>query len=75
MLLSVFSVLGTLNVDDDDGDNSTIGSFRVKSSKILIQPDITDSDLLEILNSCFHEKKVLQIYFYFSSSVHWNTGR
>ena len=29
------------------------GSFQVKSSKILIQPDIIDSDFLENLHSCY----------------------
>jgi len=38
------------------------GSFRVKSSKILIQPDITDSDLLEILQLLCPMKKLANFF-------------
>jgi len=45
----------------------TIESFRVKSSRV---PDITDSDLLEILHSCFsHKKNVAKLLFF---SVKWS---
>jgi len=49
-------------------------SFRVKLSKILIQPDVTDSDLLKILQWCPMKKKPSR-YLVFWSSCHWNMGR
>jgi len=50
------------------------GSFSVKSSKILIQPDITYSDLLEIVHICFvtfvPSKKKVAIFILLS--VKWS---
>jgi len=45
------------------------GSFRIKSSRV---PDITDSDLLEILLSCYlcpMKKKYSPIYLFFGQVV------
>jgi len=42
---------------------------------LLIQPDITDSDLLEILHSCFVPWKKNVTKFFSRSSGHWNTDR
>ena len=48
----------------------TYGSFQVKSSKILIQPDIIDSDFLENLHSCYipWKKNSPKVFFF---SVKW----
>ena len=44
-----------------------VGSFRVKSSRV---PHITDSDLLQILHSCYVPgKRKLSTYFFGSMQV------